>query len=415
MAFLKVGTSSKPSMKTKSAAAARLNAPAPQVKHPQQQQQNKTTVEKMQALAKAMEVASGKIPSSLASVQPAPSTQHAAAAIEENQRALADRMKRAEEYNERLRMEEKEKQMQREREGQKLEEQKRRELAEKKKREQREEIELQEREQKRLRMEKMELAKREREMALSAQHEENLRARAILEAQERERLREKQQQQQQRTTTKPAHNMHPSSSLVKNNSYQQQRSQHQKQHVVETTADRAVTEKSKRLLENARNALAGGAAASNITPSRRHQQQMMTPSKIKSFNVTPRGTPSSLANNTNYHDRSIPRSHSKFPSSYEMSPMRDDSDDSDSEDQRRGKPIPPWAHKESLIPMLKAQARMDPDMIFPNPPATCSLSQVFGKPASNEARRGSSGNWQHDRLRIDEELNYKRTMGYRII
>jgi hypothetical protein len=92
----------------------------------------------MQALAKAMEVASGKIPSSLAPVQPAPSTQHAAAAIEENQRALADRMKRAEEYNERLRMEEKEKQMQREREGQKLEEQKRRELAEKKKREQRE-------------------------------------------------------------------------------------------------------------------------------------------------------------------------------------------------------------------------------------------------------------------------------------
>ena len=75
MAFLKVGTSSKPSMKTKSAAAARLNAPAPQVKHPQQQQQNKTTVEKMQALAKAMEVASGKIPSSLAPVQPAPSTQ----------------------------------------------------------------------------------------------------------------------------------------------------------------------------------------------------------------------------------------------------------------------------------------------------------------------------------------------------
>jgi hypothetical protein len=270
-------------------------------------------------------------------------------------------------------------------------------------------------------MEQMEIAKREREVALNAQHEEHLRARALLEAQERERHREKQQQQQQqqRTTTKPAHSMHPSSSLAKNNSYQQQqhRSQHQKQHVVETNADRAVTEKSKRLLENARNALAGGAAAaaSNVTPSRRHQQQMMTPSKIKSFNVTPRGTPSSRANNTNYHDRSIPRSHSKFPSSYEMSPMRDDSDDSDSEDQRRGKPIPPWAHKESLIPMLKAQARMDPDMIFPNPPATCSLSQVFGKPASSEARRGSSGNWQHDRLRIDEELNYKRTMGYRII
>ena len=209
--------------------------------------------------------------------------------------------------------------------------------------------------------------------------------------------------------------MNTSSSLAKTNSYQQHNHKQQKQHIVETTADRAVTEKSKRLLENARNALAGGAAAaSNITPSRRHQQQMMTPSKIKSFNVTPRGTPSSRANNANYPDRSIPRSHSKFPSSYEMSPMKDDSDDSDSEDQRRGKPIPSWAHKESLLPMLKAQARLDPDMIFPNPPATCSLSQVFGKPANSEARRGSSGNWQHDRLRIDEELNYKRTMGYRM-
>lgn len=204
----------------------------------------------------------------------------------------------------------------------------------------------------------------------------------------------------------------PSSSIAKNTSYQQQHHRTHKQQL-ETAADRAVSEKSKRLLENARNALAGGGAASvNVTPSRRHQQQMMTPSKVKSFNVTPRGTPSNRMNHNGNYDRSIPRSQSKFPSSYEMSPMRDDSDDSDSEDQRNGKPIPAWAHKESLIPMLKAQARLDPDTIFPNPPATCSLSTIFGKPANAEKKRGSSGNWQHDRLRIDEELYYKRTMGF---
>ena len=78
-------------------------------------------------------------------------------------------------------------------------------------------------------------------------------------------------------------------------------------------------------------------------------------------------------------------------------------------------PVPSWARSDALGPVLRAQAKVDPDDIFPNPSKTCSLDAVFTghkSTGSGKSRRSSSGNWFHDRLTWKEELTYKREMGF---
>ena len=97
--------------------------------------------------------------------------------------------------------------------------------------------------------------------------------------------------------------------------------------------------------------------------------------------------------------------------SYDISPCKNSDSEDEIDETRSSKRIPEWARTEALVPVLTDQAGVDPDQIFPNPTKTCSLDDVFtgGKSAD---RRGSSGNWFHDRLTWKEELSYKRDMGF---
>eukprot|EP00850_Spirogloea_muscicola_P014349 SM000102S09207 [mRNA] locus=s102:208172:209019:- [translate_table: standard] len=105
--------------------------------------------------------------------------------------------------------------------------------------------------------------------------------------------------------------------------------------------------------------------------------------------------------------------------SYEISPYKSDSDEEADEDADDGggprKPIPAWARREMLQPLLQEQLATDPDLIF-SAVTTCDLIDVFGVRGSKKrgdfARRSSSGDWLADRLTWREELHYKRDMGY---
>ena len=100
--------------------------------------------------------------------------------------------------------------------------------------------------------------------------------------------------------------------------------------------------------------------------------------------------------------------------SYQMTPYRSDSDESDDEG-RPAKPVPQWARSKNLNRQLRAQLSADPDEIFKAHETTCSLDEVFsttGKSKPCYKRRGSSGNWLEDRVTWKEEWFYKKAMGY---
>eukprot|EP00899_Mesostigma_viride_P006652 jgi/Mesvir1/15989/Mv08294-RA.1 len=102
--------------------------------------------------------------------------------------------------------------------------------------------------------------------------------------------------------------------------------------------------------------------------------------------------------------------------SYVISPYKEDSDsDSDDEGAEPKKVYPLWARTTALWPALQAQERVDPDNIF-KAPETCQLEEVFDKCHYNRKEkfrnRGSSGNWFGDHLRWQDELAYKKAMGY---
>ncbi|KFM23229.1 hypothetical protein F751_3420 [Auxenochlorella protothecoides] len=88
---------------------------------------------------------------------------------------------------------------------------------------------------------------------------------------------------------------------------------------------------------------------------------------------------------------------------YEISPYK--SDDS-SDDEEPQKPVPEWA---------RGKTHLDPDLIFQQQHKTCSLDEVFDTSKSsgrNLNRRTSTGNWAGDRLTWQEEMRYKKAMGF---
>jgi hypothetical protein len=118
----------------------------------------------------------------------------------------------------------------------------------------------------------------------------------------------------------------------------------------------------------------------------------------------------------------------------------DDEDEDDGEEENRvgggrtagrvRKPIPSWAQAVKLLPILVNQARQDPDHVFGVKPCACNLEEIFAgmppppppvqascKPNRNPRRanyrqRGSSCNWSGDRVTWQEEIKYKRNMGF---
>jgi len=102
----------------------------------------------------------------------------------------------------------------------------------------------------------------------------------------------------------------------------------------------------------------------------------------------------------------------KEEESYVMSDHDEDSDDSEGERRRRAtKKIPSWARGENLIPALEIQFSadypIDPDELFYEV-ETCDLDDIFPERKKERfKRRGSSGNWEQDRVTSEEKLAYK--------
>lgn len=103
---------------------------------------------------------------------------------------------------------------------------------------------------------------------------------------------------------------------------------------------------------------------------------------------------------------------------YESYPMTDSEDEVSDEDEynegRARKPAkryPAWTHPQALAAALQKQysdPAMDPDLIFGDFSAqSCDLVAIFGDNNKDRyKRRGSSGNWTHDRLTDREKHEF---------
>ena len=144
----------------------------------------------------------------------------------------------------------------------------------------------------------------------------------------------------------------------------------------------------------------------------------------KPFSFNPGKAPSALVQKTpelkvhqsRVHKTPVAGAHrtkDQGPQSYQMTPYRSDSEESDDE-CRPAKPVPQWAKSKNLGKQLQAQMSADPDEIFNAKQTTCSLDDVFktSNPKPCFKRRGSSGNWNEDRVTWKEEWFYKKAMGY---
>ena len=100
---------------------------------------------------------------------------------------------------------------------------------------------------------------------------------------------------------------------------------------------------------------------------------------------------------------------------YEISPYKECSDSED-EDERPRKPVPVWARGGELGSELSKQYQMDPDAIFRSMARSCALGDLFkhkgNKRKPDFSRRSSSGDWAEDKLTWQEEVEYRRTMGF---
>ena len=281
--------------------------------------------------------------------------------MERLQRAMESRSRLEAENRKKLEMDQKRKEEERARREQEANE---RRLA-------KEHAEAKEREEKKRRHEKLQRARKEQEEAQRAAKEEQARMRRLLEEQDRAKRE--------------------GASAACDSSARAARA-----------AAGSAEEKKRRLQDfiahNRANAALAGVAGAAMAPP--HAKPAATPTSA-STRVTP----------TSASARAAP---AEF--SYQMSPYREnsDSEEEDGESRKPRKPIPSWARTDALVPVLKQQAKVDPDEIFPNPSKTCSLDAVFTGHAggSGKSRRSSSGNWFHDRLTWKEELTYKREMGF---
>lgn len=100
---------------------------------------------------------------------------------------------------------------------------------------------------------------------------------------------------------------------------------------------------------------------------------------------------------------------------YEISPYKDGSDSEDDDEGSR-KPVPVWARGGELGSELSKQYQMDPDSIFRSTGRSCALGDLFkhkgNKRKPDFSRRSSSGDWARDKLTWQEEVEYRRAMGF---
>ncbi|KAI9634838.1 inner centromere protein, partial [Dioszegia hungarica] len=87
---------------------------------------------------------------------------------------------------------------------------------------------------------------------------------------------------------------------------------------------------------------------------------------------------------------------------------------SDSGDETDDSPAfkrPQWAESPELRAALAAQASKNPDELF-GPIRPLSMEELFKAQKGKFRSRTSSGNWQRDGLKKEEEEEYARRMGF---
>ncbi|EAY15814.1 hypothetical protein TVAG_159870 [Trichomonas vaginalis G3] len=116
-------------------------------------------------------------------------------------------------------------------------------------------------------------------------------------------------------------------------------------------------------------------------------------------------------------EESSPKEASQYRISDPLS--SDDEDDDDSEEfyvddaeEIRGKEVPSWARAQNLLQELEKQKKVDPDMIFVGFQKSCDLNTMFEKKKKTFKVRGDSGYWATDSVTPDEEVKYKKALGY---
>ncbi len=103
--------------------------------------------------------------------------------------------------------------------------------------------------------------------------------------------------------------------------------------------------------------------------------------------------------------------HTKNPEdNYEISD-RESTDEEDDSPDRSHKRVPSWC--DNWLEQVGEQVKYDPDVIFGTKLLNPELARVFGleNVPPKRRKRGSSQNWENDKLTIMEIRDYKRTMG----
>ena len=95
----------------------------------------------------------------------------------------------------------------------------------------------------------------------------------------------------------------------------------------------------------------------------------------------------------------------------------EESSDDEGSSKKPKKPPADWARSSPLKKALKMQfglrgpAPINPDQIFAER-TSCNLEKIFDMKKKRYQRRGSSGQWQVDRVTDEEKDRYARRMGF---
>jgi len=161
------------------------------------------------------------------------------------------------------------------------------------------------------------------------------------------------------------------------------------------------------------------------SPLREKKDKENRPGRVPS--AVPRDTPRKGPPMSEFSPRKAPPVAKREPSPFVLEPIgallmeenydiTDKENSDDDEDLDRSKKfVPNWVR--GWPSRVKAQGDLDPDAIF-GPIPQCSLERIFRDPASVAARanrawrpRGSSNDWQKDKLRQAEIEEYRQRMG----
>ncbi|CAD7971865.1 unnamed protein product [Amoebophrya sp. A120] len=180
------------------------------------------------------------------------------------------------------------------------------------------------------------------------------------------------------------------------------------------TVSASVAEKNLSNFPDSRPAEAAGDQTLSVDLNKLTDDTTLLTSSIELTNVDPASFAcQKLDHREMQRRRCIIRGSKRDEDNYEVSERAssDGEEDSDESPDRSHKRIPKWC--DDWLPRVLEQSRYDPDTIFGTDVVNPDLATIFG--ADNvpvkRRRRGSSLNWDADRLTPGEVSRYKHTMG----